>query len=250
MRNNSFVLKKFIEFMWKKYNTSICFFSKEISDKNILGEYISYSEEKREKRKVVFINLENIDDEITKLFVLFHEIGHFLLEKSNFIQKEEYIINDTYLINDTIDIFNMNTLNILKKCVLVRNVEGIEKELLYKYKEYADNGDITKQTKVKCPVVDISKAIDLMKAIGYRKLFNIYDKCIVFINNKTELVVQLVNNKYIFIEMESKCEYIDKEYNTIDDMKDDLCSYNLSIDKSNFFVKKAEIILKELLNNK
>lgn len=172
------------------------------------------------------------------------------LAQNGFIQKEEYIINDTYLINDTIDIFNMNTLNILKKCVLVRNVEGIEKELLYKYKEYADNGDITKQTKVKCPVVDISKAIDFMKAIGYRKLFNIYDKCIVFINNKTELVVQLVNNKYIFIEMESKCEYIDKEYNTIDDMKDDLCSYNLSIDKSNFFVKKAEIILKELLNNK
>lgn len=127
---------------------------------------------------------------------------------------------------------------------------GIEKELLYKYKEYADNGDILKQGKVICPITDISKAIDFMKAIGYRELFSINDKCIVFTNNKIELVVQLVNDKYIFIEMESKCEYIDKEYNTIDDMKNDLCSYNLSIDKSNFFVKKAEIILKELLNNK
>ena len=39
------------------------------------------------------------------------------------------------MIDNKMDIFNMETLNILKKCVLVRNVEGIEKELLYKYKE-------------------------------------------------------------------------------------------------------------------
>ena len=191
-----------------------------------------------------------LENEITVLVKTDYKSLLYELEQNDFIKKEEYIVNDTYLINNSIDIFNMEILNILKKCVLVRNIEGIEKELLYKYKEYDENGDIIKQGKVKCPVIDISKAIGFMQAIGYRKLFNIYDKCIVFINNKTELVVQLVNNKYIFIEMESKCEYIDKEYNTIDDMKDDLCSYNLSIDKSNFFVKKAEIILKELLNNK
>ena len=48
--------------------------------------------------------------------------------------------------------------------------------------------------------------------------------------------------------MESKCQYIDKEYKSIKEMKEDLCSYNLPIDNSNFFVKKAEIILKEVLN--
>lgn len=90
MKNNNFVLKNFIEFMWKKYNTSICFFSEEITEKNILGQYMSYFKEKREKRKMIFINLKNIDNEETKIFVLFHEIGHFLLEKSSFIQKEEY----------------------------------------------------------------------------------------------------------------------------------------------------------------
>lgn len=31
-------------------------------------------------------------------------------------------------------------------------------------------------------------------------------------------------------------------------MKEDLLSYNLSIDSSNFFVKKAEMMLKETLN--
>ena len=48
-----------------------------------------------------------------------------------------------------------------------------------------------------------------------------------YANNKSELVVQLVNNEYIFIEMEDKCEHIDKIYNSIEEMINDLNSYNL-----------------------
>jgi len=59
--------------------------------------------------------------------------------------------------------------------------------------------------------------------------------------------VQLVNDKYIFIEMESTGDYIDRKYRNVEEMKSDLLSYNLSIDESNFFVKKAEIMLKEIL---
>ena len=59
--------------------------------------------------------------------------------------------------------------------------------------------------------------------------------------------MQLVNDKYIFIEMESTGDYIDREYKDVEEMKSDLLSYNLSIDESNFFVKKAEITLKEIL---
>ena len=59
--------------------------------------------------------------------------------------------------------------------------------------------------------------------------------------------MQLVNDKYIFIEMESTGDYIDREYKDVEEMKSDLLSYNLSIDESNFFVKKAEIMLKEIL---
>lgn len=86
-----------------------------------------------------------------------------------------------------------------------------------------------------------------MKAIHYKRLFDISDKCIVYANDKSELVVQLVNDKYIFIEMESTGDYIDREYKDVEEMKSDLLSYNLSIDESNFFVKKAEITLKEIL---
>lgn len=170
------------------------------------------------------------------------------LKRNNFIKKEEYIVNDSYLINSSINITDMKSLDILKKCVLVRDIVGILKQLLYKYKKYDSNGDIIEQGKIKCPVTDINKAMEFMNAIGYEKLFDIHDKCIVFTNDKTELVVQLVNDKYIFIEMESEPQYINRKYENVDELKDDICSYNLSIDKSNFFVKKAELILNETLN--
>lgn len=170
------------------------------------------------------------------------------LKRNNFIKKEEYIVNDSYLINSSINITDMKSLDILKKCVLVRDIVGILKQLLYKYKKYDSNGDIIEQGKIKCPVTDINKAMEFMNAIGYEKLFDIHDKCIVFANDKTELVVQLVNDKYIFIEMESEPQYINRKYENVEELKDDICSYNLSIDKSNFFVKKAELILNETLN--
>ena len=170
------------------------------------------------------------------------------LKQNNFIKKEEYIVNDSYLINSLINITDMKSLDILKKCVLVRDIVGILKQLLYKYKKYDSNGDIIEQGKIKCPVTDINKAMEFMNVIGYEKLFDIHDKCIVFANDKTELVVQLVNDKYIFIEMESEPQYINRKYENVDELKDDMCSYNLSIDKSNFFVKKAELILNETLN--
>lgn len=170
------------------------------------------------------------------------------LKQNNFIKKEEYIVNDSYLINSLINITDMKSLDILKKCVLVRDIVGILKQLLYKYKKYDNNGNIIEQGKIKCPVTDINKAMEFMNAIGYEKLFDIHDKCIVFANDKTELVVQLVNDKYIFIEMESEPQYINRKYENVEELKDDICSYNLSIDKSNFFVKKAELILNETLN--
>lgn len=58
-----------------------------------------------------------------------------------------------------------------------------------------------------------------MKAINYKELFKIKDKCVVYANDKTELIVQLVNGEYIFIEMEDKCDYIDKKYDSIDELK-------------------------------
>ena len=135
MINNTFVLKDFIEFMWKKYNVSICFISENMGDKNILGKYLSYDKEKREKEKVIFINIENIDDNTTKIFVLLHEVGHFLLEKSKFIQKEEYANFLGYYLMRKFNIEKENISNskFIKKLNLVLIFlleENIRRELL------------------------------------------------------------------------------------------------------------------------
>ena len=189
-----------------------------------------------------------IETEITVLVKTSYDNLKKELLSKEFEIKEEYEVNDDYLIDSKLNLSNMSNLDILKKCILVRDVVGIEKELLYKYKEYDSNGDIIKQGKVKCPIMDTSKAIDFMMAIDYKKLFSIHDKCIVFANDRTQIIVQLINNKYIFIEMESTGEFINREYINVEEMKEDLLSYNLPIDSSNFFAKKAEIILNEVLN--
>lgn len=169
------------------------------------------------------------------------------LESKGFKLKEEYELNDNYMISNDLDLSKLSKLEILGKCVLVRDIVNIKKVLLYKYKKFADNGDILEQGKVECPIDDIDKAINFMKAINYKELFHIYDKCIVFANKETEITVQLVNDKYVFIEMEASPEYVDRKYESVEELKNDLNRYKLPIDNTNFFVKKAELMLDEVL---
>lgn len=190
-----------------------------------------------------------METEITVLVKSDYEVLKRELEKNEFQIKEKYELKDVYMIDKDIDLSKLSKLEILKKCILVRNIVNIKKELLYKYKKYDVNGDILEQGKVECPVIDIEKAIGFMESINYKKLFNIYDRCIVYANKETELVVQLVNDKYIFIEMESECEHIKRKYNSVEELKNDINRYNLPIDNSNYFVKKAELILSENISS-
>ncbi len=169
------------------------------------------------------------------------------LEKNNFKIVEEFELNDIYMIDKNIDLSKLSNLEILWKCILIRDLTNTKKYLLYKHKKYAENWDIIEEWKVECPITDISKAVEFMETINYKKLFEIHDKCKVFTNRKTELVIQQANDKYIFIEMESECKHIDRKYNSIEELKEDINRYNLPIDKSTYFAKKAEIILKETL---
>ena len=186
-----------------------------------------------------------METEITVLVKSDYEVLKRELEKNEFQIKEKYELKDVYMIDKDIDLSKLSKLEILKKCILVRDIVNVKKELLYKYKKYDVNGDILEQGKVECPVIDKEKAIGFMESINYKKLFNIYDRCIVYANKETELVVQLVNDKYIFIEMESECEHIKRKYNSVEELKNDINRYNLPIDNSNYFVKKAELILSE-----
>ena len=191
------------------------------------------------------------ENEITVEVICTKEELKDVLEEKGFSLKEEYEIEDVYMINKDY-ILTDNYLDALKHCILVRNIieeKETKKTITYKYKEYNELGDIVKQGKIDCRIEDINTAIELLKAMNYKELIHINDKLSVYANDKTEFVVQEVNNKHIYIELEDKCNYIDRNYHDTSEMITDLNSYSLPIDNTNYFVKKAEIELREK-NNK
>lgn len=64
--------------------------------------------------------------------------------------------------------------------------------LVLKHKEVNENGEIIKQESVKWPITDIYKAYDFMKAIGYKKLFEISDHNILMSNGKMKFIFKML----------------------------------------------------------
>ena len=170
-----------------------------------------------------------------------------ILTKNNLKKQEEYDLIDFYLIRKDYDT-NLNVLDILKQCVLIRHVVEENKEtklIIYKYKEYDENDDILKQGKIKCKIDSIDDAQKIFEVLGYTKLIEIKDHITVYSNDTTEFAVQEVNNKHIYIEIESNCNFINKVYSDIDEMKNEISKYQIPIKNSDYFVKKAAIELNE-----
>lgn len=185
------------------------------------------------------------ENEITVQVTCNYEELHNLLIKQGFKIVEKYKVIDEYLISKDYDLKNKNSLDILKECVIVRYIENTLKELLYKYKEYSNNGDILKQAKVSCKVNDIKEASNFMKTIGYKELIHIQNNSVVYTNDKIEFAVQLVNDKYIFIELEERSEHVKTVFSNLEDMKKVIDSLNIPMVKNNYFAKKAVIVLEE-----
>ena len=185
------------------------------------------------------------ENEITVQVTCNYEELHSLLIKQGFKIIEKYTLIDEYLISKDYDLKNKNSLDILKECVIIRYIENTLKELLYKYKEYSNNGDILKQAKVSCKVNDIKEASNFMKTIGYKELIHIQNNSVVYTNDKIEFAVQLVNDKYIFIELEERSEHVKTVFSNVEDMKKVIDSLNIPMIKNNYFAKKAVIVLEE-----
>lgn len=173
-----------------------------------------------------------------------------LLEKNNLKLKEIYDLNDIYLINN--DETEKNYLSMLKKCVLIRHIieENSEKKILtYKYKEYNDLKEIIKQGKINVNIDDIDNMKLILEKLNFKELIRINDHMLVYANDTDEFVIQSVNNKHLYIEIEDKCNYIDKTYTSIEEMKEVIRKYSIPIKNNDYFVKKAEIELNEKYGN-
>lgn len=190
----------------------------------------------------------NFENEITVL--VNSELNDIKKYLSNlgFKVMEKYCVNDIYMINKCY-VDNEHSLELLKKCVLIRNIideSGSKKFLTYKYKEYNDKEEIIKQGKINVKVDSIDNSRKLLEALNFEKLISINDNLTVYSNGVDEIVLQYVNNKHVYIEIEDKCNYIDKKYNSIEEMIDVIKKYNIPIKDDNYFVKKAYIELSEV----
>lgn len=185
------------------------------------------------------------EKEITVFVKTDYKSLHKQLTTLNFRIVETYQVNDIYLIPTTINYKNQPILKVLNHCLLIRDVIGRTKKLVYKYKEYDNIGSITKQAKTECEILDTKEAIALFKQLHFQELIRIFDTCIVYSNDSIELIVQLVNQKYVFIELEDKATHINKQYASIEEMIVDLERLHLDYDKSNYFVKKAELVFND-----
>lgn len=173
-----------------------------------------------------------------------------LLKKNNFKIMKVYDLIDIYMVPKNIN-KNDNYLEILNRCVLIRNVvskTSNRKIITYKYKEYDEFNNITRQGKVDCDVYSIENSVKLFESINYEKLINIFNHSIVYSNGIDEFVVQCVNDKHIYIEIEDKCNFINKKYENIEEMINVIKKYKIPMIGENYFVKKAEIEMKETLN--
>lgn len=173
-----------------------------------------------------------------------------LLETNGFQLKETYDLNDIYLINKNDK--SEDLLSMLGKCVIIRDMIDADKEritLTYKYKEYNEDKEITNQGKINSEINDIDSMKMLFEKLDFVELLRINDHLLVYANDTDELVIQNVNNKYIYIEIEDKCNFIDKHYDSIDEMKNVIKKYEIPIKENNYFAKKALTILEEKIMN-
>lgn len=188
-----------------------------------------------------------LEKEITVKYNDSYEKLHKSLIAEGFNIIDEYQLNDIYMLPNNINIFEQEVeiLELLKKCILIRDIVGIKKELVYKYKKYDIDGNILEQGKEECEIFDTEDAVNFMKAINYKVLFKIFDKCIIYANKEIEIAVQLVNDKYVFIEVEDDCKNIGKIFSSVEDIIGELEKYDIDYDKSNYFIKKAEMVFKD-----
>ena len=172
------------------------------------------------------------------------------LKKQGFEIKEDFILDDIYYVKKDKNISLDNSNELLSNYVLLR--QAAHRNAIYfqlKEKNFDEQGNIISQSSCKCDVLDKEKAIVFIENLGYKKLLKLKDHNILMSNGKNEIYIQDVENLGVYLEMEQKNIHSDNDNGKdIDEMINNLNSYNINIDKNNYFVKKAYDMLEKTIN--
>ena len=186
----------------------------------------------------------NFENEITVTINMSKKDLISFFDINNYKKVDNYIVDDIYYVPNDVDL-DVNPLEVLKKCILIRSIDDKKHYLMYKYKEYDENENIIKQGKSKVQVTSKDDASSFLKTIDYKELIRIVDHVEVYEKDRLQICVENVNDKYLFVEIEEN-----EKYNTIPKMIYALNSTKIKYDKSNYFVKKAKIIFEEKYREK
>ena len=173
-----------------------------------------------------------------------------LLENKNFIVTDEYCLNDTYFIPKELDLEIITHREIISKAIILREIiETMSNKkivkLVFKTKQIDINGDILSQKKYECEILNVKDGETFINSIGYKKLMTIkeYDKS--YERDDFKITIKDVENGEKLIEIETVED--NKELDTIEKIKDKVNQLELPLDTNDYFVKKAEIALKNIL---
>jgi len=173
-----------------------------------------------------------------------------LLEKDRFKIKEKYILDDTYFVPKELELKGMSYRDILSKAILLRNITEFIPErkvikLTFKNKEIDAEGNILKQTKVDCEILNAATGKAFIEAIGYIRLMNIKENDIVYEKDGLQIAVKDIENGDKLIEVETVEG--NSELDTIEKVKQKINELQIPIDTNDYFIKKAEIELSKVL---
>ncbi len=173
-----------------------------------------------------------------------------LLENKGFRIVEKYILDDTYFIPKELDLKDMSNREILSRAILLRDITEFIPErkvvkLTFKNKQIDDKGNILKQSKVDCEILNAETGKTFIEAIGYVELMNIKENDIVYEKKGLQIAIKDIRDGDQLIEVETVKE--NTEFDTIDKIKQKIKELEIPIDTNDYFIKKAEIELSKVL---
>lgn len=178
-----------------------------------------------------------------------------ILKNKGFNLIDKFNVIDTYYINKNKKLNEITLKNFFKKYILLRYIKQYkgnnfkdyydEFKITYKTKNIELNGNIINQNKYDCKIFDINEGRKLLTVLEYKELFAISEETVTYSNSKINLDIKSVEDGDILLELETN-----KELDTIDKLKQEIRKLDIPIDESDFFVKKAERKLKDVLGEK
>ena len=168
------------------------------------------------------------------------------LEEKGLKKGRRFRLDDHYLIPKILKLEELTAREILSKAVIIRNIENdgkIVNKITFKNKNINEKGEIVSQTATSCEVMDYTEGIRLFEELGYYEIMNIIEDDIIYYNDKIELAIKDVYNGDLLMEIETN-----NNTTTIEELKEIIESLEISFEKENYFVKKAEERLGKVLN--